>query len=145
ALALAARKLMRVAVRVLRQEPDVGQELADPPGPLRPVPDDAVHGQRLGDDLPDGHSRGEGAVWGLKGHLHAAPDRAERILVESREVAALEDDVAAGRPLELQDAAPGGRLAAPGFADQAECLSPADLEAHVVDGAHEPGPAAEEA
>ena len=49
---------------------------------------------------------------------------------------ALEPDFACRRLDQAQDAAAGGRFAAAGFADQAERLAGADLEADVVDGVH---------
>src|SRR6185436_2481193 len=52
------------------------------------------------------------------------------------DVLALEHDASMGRPLELQHAAPGGRLAAARFADQAERLALADGEIDAVDRAH---------
>src|SRR5262249_45395247 len=145
ALALATRELVRIAVRVLRQEPDVGQELAHAARAPRAVRDDAGDGQRPGEDLPDGHPRIQRAVRVLGDHLHLSPDRPQRIVVERREVAPLEHDLPAGGPLELQDAPAGGRLAAPGLAHQAERLTAADLEAHAVDGADQAAPASEQA
>ena len=144
ALALTARELVRIAVRVLRQESHVGQQLAHAPGALRAVADDAVNGQRLGDDLPDRHPRIQRAVRILEDHLHLATDRTQRVLVERRQVASLEEDLTAGRPLELQDASAGRRLAAPGLADEPEGLAAADLEAHAVDGTDEAASAPEQ-
>ena len=58
ALALAARELVRIAVRVARQEPDVAQQLAARARRRsRAVRHDAVDVQRLADDLPDRHAR----------------------------------------------------------------------------------------
>src|SRR4030095_11719653 len=110
---------------------------------MRAVGDDAVNCQRLVVYVAHRHPRIERAVRILEDHLHLAPDRTQRVLGERREVAPLEEDLTAGRPLELQDAAPGGRLPAPGLAHEPERLAPADLEAHAVDGADE-GPAREE-
>ena len=46
----------------------------------------------------------------------------------------MEDDLAAGRLVELQDRAAGRGLAAAGLADQAERLALLDLEGDAVDG-----------
>src|SRR5438132_303116 len=143
-LALAARELVRIPLGVLRQEPHVGEKLAHPLGALGAVGDDPVDGERLPDDLAHRHPRIERAVRILEDHLHLPSDRAQRVLVERREVAALEEDLTAGRPLELQDAASGGGLAAPGLAHEPEGLAPPDLEAHAVDGADEAGSTPEE-
>src|SRR5215475_4323168 len=132
------------AVRMLGQEAHVGQELAHTPGALRAVADDAVHGQRLGDDLAHRHPRIQGAVRILEDHLHPPADRPERVLVERRQVATLEENLPAGRPLELQDAPTRRRLAAARLAHEPERLAAPDLEAHAVDGANEAGPAPEQ-
>src|SRR5207245_2656456 len=63
---------------------------------------------------------------------------------EGREVAPLEDDLPARRPLELEDAPAGRRLAAARLADEPESLAAADREAHVVHGTDDAGPPAEE-
>ena len=94
--------------------------------------DDVVHGQRLGDDLPHRHSRVQRAVGVLEDHLEPAPDLPQLALGQRGEVAALEDDLARGRLLELEDAPAGGRLAAAGLPDQAQGLAAADGEAHAV-------------
>src|SRR5262249_58868046 len=97
------------------------------------------------DDLPDGHARIERAVGILEDHLHLATNRAERVVVEGREIPPLKHDLAAGRPLELQDTAARRRLAASGLTHEPERLAAPDLEAHPVDGAHDTGAPAEQA
>ena len=62
--------------------------------------------------------------------------RAQRLVVERGEIRALEQDAAARRPLELQDAAPGGGLAAARLADKSHRLPAAHEEAHVFYRAH---------
>ena len=59
----------------------------------------------------------------LEDDLHVAAERAQRRAVERRHVRALEPDLARGRLDQPQDAAAGGRLAAAGFADQAQRLA----------------------
>src|SRR5581483_4593855 len=56
-----------------------------------------------------------------------------------------EEDAAAARLLQLQDAAPGGRLAASRFADQAERLASLEAEADAVHRAHRAAGAADAA
>ena len=129
---------MRIAVTVLRQEPHAVQELAHAGSSPRGVWHDAVNGQWLRDDLPHRHARIQRAVRVLENHLDLAADRAQLRLVEGREVTALEDDAAVGRPLELEDAAPRRRLPAPRLADQAERLAAVERERHAVDRAHDP-------
>ena len=55
---------------------------------------------------------------------------------EVRQVAALVEHAAGGGPGELQDGAAGRALAAAAFADQAQRLTPEDLEVEPVDGVH---------
>src|SRR6185436_17217106 len=114
ALPLAAGKLMWVAGGVLRQQADLLEQLAHARLALRLVADDAVHLERLGDDLADGHARVERRIRVLEDHLHLAPHAAQLARRERRDVDALEPDAAARRPLEQQHAAAGGDLAAPG-------------------------------
>ena len=45
-------------------------------------------------------------------------------------------DLPRGRPVELQDRPPGGRLAAARFANQPQCLALLDVEAHPVHRMH---------
>ena len=145
ALPLAARELVRVAVGVLRQEPDVPEQILHARRARVPVGHDPVHAERLGQDLADGHPGVERAVGVLEDHLDPAPEGPEGGLVERREVLAFEEDRPARRPLELQDAPPRRRLAAARLADEAEGLAAADREAHPVHRADHPGGAAEQA
>src|SRR5256884_331479 len=144
ALTLSAGELVGIPPRMLRQESDAPQELAHARRALGRVGDDPVHRQGLGDDLPDRHPRVERAVRVLEDHLHLAAHRPQLVLAEGREVAPLEDDLPARRPLELEDAPAGRRLAAARLADEPEGLAAADREAHVVHGTDDAGPPAEE-
>src|SRR2546422_7193750 len=80
----------------------------------------------------------------LEDHLHLAAHRPQLVLAEGREVAPLEDDLPARRPLELEDAPAGRRLAAARLADEPEGLAAADRKAHVVHGTDDAGPPTEE-
>ena len=110
-----------------------------------PLGDDPVDAQGLGDDLADGHPRVERAVRILEDDLDPPPHRPQLDLSELRQVAALEDHLAAGRPLELEDAAARGRLAAAGLTHEPEGLAPANGEADAVHRLDHAGRAAEQA
>ena len=92
--------------------------------------------QRLADDRADRHARVERGVGILEDDLHVAAQRAQRLAVERDDALAFEPHLARGRLDEPQDAAPGGRLAAAGFADEPQRLAGADLEADTVDRVH---------
>src|SRR5262249_58407646 len=76
------------------------------------VPVEAVHADGFGDDLADRHARVERAVRILKDDLHPAPERPQLGGAERDEIAAVEEHAAGRRPLELNQAAAGGRFAA---------------------------------
>ncbi len=88
---------------------------------------DAVHLERLVDHLADGHARVERGVGVLEDHLDAPAHGAQRCRIERRHVDALEQDPAARRLLQLQDAAAGGGFAAARFAHQAQGLAAAQI------------------
>ncbi len=96
--------------------------------------DQIVDLQRLGDDVADRHARVQRRVGVLEDHLHLAAHLAHLAAVQLGQVLAVEDDLAAGRLVELQDGAAGGGLAAAGLADQAEGLALLDVERDAVDG-----------
>src|SRR5262249_56963279 len=104
-----------------------------------------MHAQRFGDDVADRHPWIQRAVRILEDHLHPAADGAQLVGAELGEIAALEDDLARRRRLELQDAPSRRRLAATRFPDEAERLAARDAERHAVDRAHEAAAPAEEA
>ena len=76
--------------------------------------------QRPGDDFADPHLRIERGIGILEDHLHVAARPADLVGALPHQVLAAEDDLAAGRTIELQDGAPGRRLAAAALADQAQ-------------------------
>src|SRR5262249_23131225 len=76
--------------------------------------------------------------------LHAAAHRTQLGIREAAEVTALEDHLPARRPLELQDAAAGGGLAAAGLAHEAERLASPQREADPVHRPHGTGAAPEQ-
>jgi hypothetical protein len=144
ALPLTTGQLMRIARAVLRQQSDVAEQIAHAIASRARAAHDAVHVQRLGDDLADGHARVQRAVRVLEDDLQPPPHRAQLVGAELGEVAALEEDLARRRRLELQDAAPRRRLAAARLADQPQRLAAADRERDAVHRAHEAAAAAEE-
>ena len=91
--------------------------------------------ERLFDDGADPHPRIQRRIGILKHDLHVAPRLAQARPRELQDVLAAKRDVARRRFDQPQDAAPGRRLAAAGFADEAEGLAFLDRERHVVDGA----------
>ncbi len=132
ALPLAAGELVRVAVHVVGLEPDDLQQLpyAVAPAALGV----AVDRERLADDVAHGHPWVERGVRVLHDELHPAAQPAQLRLRQREHVAVLEQHAARGRPLRAHQE-PGQRaLAAAGLADQAERLSPAQLEGDPVDG-----------
>src|SRR5216684_8029689 len=84
-------------------------------------------------DVADAPARIEAGKGILKDHLHAPAD-----LVLARggigDIHPVELDAAARRPIESDDDAGDGRLAAAGFADEREGLAAAYREADAVDG-----------
>ena len=133
ALALAAGELVREAVVVLRVEADDLEQLLDAALDLG-VGAELVHLERLGDDEADALARVQRRVRVLEDHHHLAPDRPHLRAREVRDVAPVEDDLAAGRVEQAHDAARHRRLAAAGLADDAERLALVDGEGDAVDG-----------
>ena len=133
ALALTARELVRVAVRVMAVQPDERQQLFD----TRPViAGHLVDDERLRDRGADRHAGIERRVRILEHDLHLASQPAQLALVDGGELGAAELHRARGRHDQLQHAPPDGRLARAGLADEAERLPGADRERHIRHGLH---------
>ena len=98
----------------------------------------AVQFHRLADDLAHALAGIQRRVGILEDHLHLAPNRSELAPVPSDEFLAAEPHRARGRRRQLQDGPTQRRLSATGFADQAQCLTLVEGEAHAV---HRPHPA----
>ena len=96
-----------------------------------------VHRQRLGQDLAHRHARVERGIGVLEDDLHVPAQAAQRVLAEVGDLLALEADRARGRLHQAQHQPAGRRLAAARFADQRQRLAAGDLEAHVLDRAHQ--------
>ena len=135
-LPLAAGELVRVAVDEARVEADDVEELAHA-GAAVAARADAVHDERLRDDVADGHARVERRVRVLEDDLHLAPHLPHVLAAERRQLPPLEADRAAGRLEQAEDAVAGRGLAGAGLADEAERLALADLEADAVHGPDE--------
>jgi hypothetical protein len=144
ALALAARQLVRIAAAVLGQEPHLPEQLLHAGGPIRRLLDEAVDGERLAHDLAYGHPRVQRAVGVLEDDLDAPAHRPERRRRERGELLPLEAHRPAGRPLELENAAPCRGFAAAGLAHEPERLAAPDREADAVDRPHQSDLAAEQ-
>src|SRR3989454_546000 len=100
--------------------------------------------QRLGDDVLHAHARAERAERVLEHDLHGPAVRHELRALEAGDVSALEGDRPRGGCLLQQDQLGGGRLPAPGLADEAERLAWMDREVHSVHGFHPRPPASEQ-
>ncbi len=75
---------MRIAVQVLRVKPDRVDHGAGALPHLLPM-GDAVHEQRLGDDVLDEHAGVQGRVGVLEHDLHVLPHEPEPLLIHSFE------------------------------------------------------------
>ncbi len=135
ALPLAAGELVRVAVGEVGVEADRLQQFLHALGALV-LGHQLVDLHRLGHDVAHGHAWVQRGVRILEDHLQVAPHLPHLGAVERGQVAAVEDDVAFGRLVELQDGASRGRFTAPRFADEAQRLAALDGEGNAVDRLH---------
>ena len=136
ALPLAAGELVRVA---RRRTMGRGRRAGAAPATMSSLLaalGDAVDLDRLADDVADGHARVEAADRVLEDDLHVPAEPAQLLAAVGEEVLALVADLAAGGGDQAEDRAADGRLAAAGFADEAERLARRDVEADAVDGLH---------
>ena len=144
ALALPAGELVRIVVDVLGAQADAAEDVGDARAAFLRVAD-AVHAQRLADDVAGGHARIERGERVLEDDLHLPPVGAQLRLAEMRDVGAVDRDAAGGRLDQPQDRAADRGLAAAGFADQRERLAGADFQRHAVDRVDVAGRAAQQA
>ena len=105
---------------------------------------DAVVVKRLADDLARVHARIERRIRILEDHLQAAPARAHRGAIESRDVLAFQRDRAARGLDQAQDRLSGRRLPAAALADEAQRFARGEVERHAVHGLHRADLAPEE-
>ncbi len=126
---------MREILHLIGAQADLLEQLGDPlllPRAAR----QPMHGQGLADDIARCHARVERGERVLEHDLHRAAIRPQRGLAQRRDILAIESDRAAGRLDQSQHGARYRRLAAAGFADQAERLAGAEREADAVDRMH---------
>ena len=144
ALALAAREFVREEIgRALRQADQV-EQLQHAPADLGRV-DLLVGDQRLGDDGADAHARIERGVGILEHRLDGFAVVPAAGRVQPGEIAALEQDGAAGGRLQPEHEFRRRGLAAARFAHHAQRLAALDGEGDAVDRAHDAALAAEDA
>ena len=132
-LALAAGELVRVAVVVLRVEPDQLQQFLD--GGLDAI-SVLTFCSRSGAPMipPDGVPRVQRRVRVLEDHLDVAAQRAHLAHGQVGDVMSVEHDPPAGRLQQPGEQPPGRGLAAAGLADQAQRLPGGHREVHLVHG-----------
>ena len=93
--------------------------------------------RRLADDVLDAQARVERGVRVLEDHLHLEFGIARTVRRQGGDILALEQDGAVGRRHDAGDHATECRLAAAGFAHQADDLAACHGEIDVVDRAHD--------
>src|SRR5262249_20439994 len=136
-------ELVRVPVVVLRVEPNqLQQRLHGALGALRGG--DLLDPQRSADDRTDGVPRVQRRVRVLEDHLYVPAQRPHGAGGQVRDVAAIEDDLPAGR-FEQPGRQPAGTgLATGGLADEAERLPGTHGEVDAVDRAYGADPASQD-
>src|SRR5579863_1468442 len=116
ALTLSARKLVRIAVCMIRLKADHFQELLDALF-RRFAFGNVVNLERFLDDGADRHARIETGIRILKDDLHLFAQRAQIGAGEMRDVTSTEFDRTFGRGRQAQNHAAGRRFPGTGFAD----------------------------
>ena len=142
-LALTARKLMRVAVHRCRIQPHFDHHLTDQIT-LVAIWVNLMDRQPFGDDLETGHARGKGAERVLKHDLHVFAQTAQFARRPLPHVLAHEINAALGTD-QAHDRQRQRRLARPGFANDAQCLTCAHGQRRVIDRLHMPHSLAQQA
>jgi hypothetical protein len=132
-----AAELVRILLGLLGPQADLEQELLHARGDPRLVAPPPISGgvddQCLGDGASRLHARIERRPGILEHRLHLGAIGPQRVALQAVNRLALEQDLALGRRLEIEDHARRRGLAAARFAHQAQCLAGADLERDVVD------------
>ena len=127
ALALAAGEFVRVAARHVGHQTDAAQEFGD----RRGASDrrcELVDQTGLGDGGADRHARIEARERILEDHLHVLAPLAQVVLVQPARLRRRAGPSRLERFDQSHDRAPGGRLAAAGFADQRQRLAGLQLK-----------------
>ena len=134
-LALPAAEFVRKQRSDVRRQPDQLEHRADALVD-RGAREAGVDLERLGDDVADAHARAERAERVLEDDLHGPAVRHQVRALEARDVPPLEADRPGGGRLLEQDQLGGRRLAASGFADEAERLAGVHRDVDAVHGLH---------
>ena len=136
-LPLASGELVRVPVVVLRVEAHTLHELHDRvPNPalgLHPL-----HLERRADDAAHSVARVQGVVWVLEDHLRLAANAYQLLRRETRDLLALDLDLALRRTHQHQDGPRGRRLPRTAFTHESQGLPRVEGEVDAVDGLHLP-------
>ena len=130
---------MRVAAQETYVETNQAHKLLDQLYALLPSTYIVNH-QRLADDIERGHARIQRSEGILKNELDLAPEVEQLGAFQSQNIYGLARRPVSHRPCVRQERAhnhlAGRRLAAPGFADQAQTLPAPHREADIVDRRH---------
>src|SRR5258705_7626819 len=135
ALALAAGKLVRVVLHLIRPETDLLEQFGDAVA-FFASRRQTMDAEWLPYDVARRHSWIERSKRVLEDDLHRPSVRAQVRLAEMGDIQAIKADAATGRLDEAQDAARHRRLAAAGLADKAEGFPDANREADAIHGMH---------
>ena len=133
ALPLPARELVRLAVDRVRRQPHAVQQGHH--APAGRIPGDALHAERLGQDVADVHRGVQRRVRVLEDHLQVAAELAAILAADPGDVVALECDRARGDRRQAQDGPADRRLSRARLADEAERATLADAQRHPVESA----------
>ena len=136
-LALASRKLVRIAEAVFRPEPGPDENLHDVFVEFLFFGDDAVIAHRLANDLADRHARVQASVGVLENNLDAPADARRILLQRLADILAVKEHGSSGRRQKVHERATERRFSAAGLADKPERLSPADGQVDAVDSLHQ--------
>src|SRR5215470_12224622 len=124
---------MGIAAGMLGREPHGPQYLGNPHIARLGIEFRPLDGERRTDDLPHRHPWIQGGEWVLKDELHARAQRTERAAAEPSHVAALKQDLPAGRLAHAQHRPPERALAGAGLADEPQDLAACDREGDILD------------
>jgi hypothetical protein len=134
ALALAARKLVRIAVHGIVGQANAAEELRGAGEAIVARELWLVNCQRLRNDFADAHAGIQGSEGVLEDHLHLAALRAQGFTGEMQEIVAFEKYCTVVGFDEAKEHAGEGGFAAAAFADDGEGFAGLNEEAYVVNG-----------
>ena len=136
ALPLSAAEFVRIAVRQFGGEFDAPEQLerALPPRRTRRVAVVPMHGEHLLETGADAHPRIESTERILENQLDMAAVFAAVPGVEMGDIDAVPEDASRGEPLEADEGAGHGALAAPAGADEPEAFAAPERERNAGNG-----------